>query len=483
MSDGPVEIDAGVDEDPDFYDNIPDLIGQDTPIVVVDDETVVTENKRTRRPNKRVFGDEWVNHTVQLTPRSRTLLGNIVPGLTHDDMFLYSLDWDAPYLEAYVSYHHANELHIDPYTNEVEWVHPFTLGAKASSADTPTLREIQRLPPKEIEEWYDAMDVELDALRQKNTMIEINRSDVPSDKQIVKSTWAFRRKRRPNGEIHKLKVRFVVRGDLQIFDDHEGKYSPVVDLSTVRLLFVLKVAQQLKSTTIDFTASFVQSTLPEPIFLELPPGYSVSGQDKVYKVFKSLYGDVRAAKLWYKHLSAALVSDMGFTRSVIDSYLYFRDQIVFAFYVDDGIIVGHDDVSINAFIGELRVCEFDLGVEDDYAGYLGVDIIVQEDGSILMLQTGLIERVLVDFGLTDSTSSKITPAAEILAPHKSSAPFGEQFNYRSVLGKICICLRILVVNCPLRITNALVSPLILACPTALLLNESAATFWERETRA
>ena len=46
-------------------------------------------------------------------------------------------------------------------------VHPFTLGAKASSADTPTLREIQRLPPKEIEEWYDAMDVELDALRQK----------------------------------------------------------------------------------------------------------------------------------------------------------------------------------------------------------------------------------------------------------------------------------------------------------------------------
>ena len=67
----------------------------------------------------------------------------------------------------------------------------------------PTLCEIQRIPPKEIEDWYEAMDVELDALRQKNTMTEIDRSDVPIGKQIVKSTWAFRRKRRPNGEVHK----------------------------------------------------------------------------------------------------------------------------------------------------------------------------------------------------------------------------------------------------------------------------------------
>lgn len=348
------------------------------------------------------------------------------------------LDWDSPFTEAYASYHSTNKLHVDPYTDEIEWMHRFTLGAKASSADTPTLSdEIQCLSPKEIEAWYDAMDIKLAALREKNTMTEIDCTDVPFGKQIVKSTWAFRRKLRPNGEIHKLKARFVVRGDLQILDQHEGTYSPVVDWSTVPLLFVLTVAQEMISTTIDFNAAFVQSTLPEPIYLELPPGYSVKGQDKVYKVFKSLYGDVRAAKLCYKHLSSALVSSMGFTRSVIDSCLYFRDQIVFAFYVDDGIIVGHDDYSINAFIDELRACDFDHGVEDNFAGYLGIVIIAQEDGSILMLQTGLIERVLVDFGLTeDSTSSKVTPATEILAPHKSSSPLDELFNYCSVFGKV-----------------------------------------------
>jgi hypothetical protein len=57
------------------------------------------------------------------------------------------------------------------------------------------------------------MDVELHALRDKKTMTEVNCCDVPKGKQIVKSTWAIKRKRRPDGEIYKLKARFVVRGD------------------------------------------------------------------------------------------------------------------------------------------------------------------------------------------------------------------------------------------------------------------------------
>ena len=392
--------------------------------------------QRNRKPNKLVFGDEWVNHTVQLTPTSRTMLGHIVPDLNHDDLFLHSLDWDVPFSDDFAQYHALNLLHVDPHTEEVEWTHPFTLGAKATSEDTPTLRDIQRMSPTEIDLWYDSMDIELDALRNKNTFTEINRSDVPTGHQIIKSTWAFRRKRRPNGEVHKLKSRFVVRGDLQILDESEHTYSPVVDWSTVRLLFILTVAQMLRSTTIDFNAAFVQSELPEPIYLELPPGYGVPGADKVYRVVKSLYGDIRAAKLWYKHLSNALISKMGFTKSTIDSCLYFRNDLVFVFYVDDGIIVSRDDAQAKLFIDELRACHFDLGVEEDYAGYLGVDIIPQPDGTLLLSQTGLIERVLADFGLTDSTSSKQTPAAEILGPHKDSAPFNDTFNYRSVIGKI-----------------------------------------------
>jgi hypothetical protein len=47
------------------------------------------------------------------------------------------------------------------------------------------------------------------------------------------------------------------------------------------------------------------------MYIELPPGYGIPGKDKVYKVTKSLYGDIGAAKLWYKHLSSALVNKLG----------------------------------------------------------------------------------------------------------------------------------------------------------------------------
>ena len=149
----------------------------------------LTPFKRTRIPNRRIFGEEWVNFSICLTPGSRTMFGTILP-CTHDDLFLHSLDWDAPFRGSYAAFEPLNALHIDPVTNETEWFHPFTLGAKATSEDTPTLREIQRLSPAEMDKGYDSMDVELNALRKKETFVEINRSEVPHGKQIIKSTWA-----------------------------------------------------------------------------------------------------------------------------------------------------------------------------------------------------------------------------------------------------------------------------------------------------
>jgi hypothetical protein len=71
----------------------------------------------------------------------------------------------------------------------------------------------------------------------------------------------------------------------------------------VSLLFVLTAARKLQSKTIDFNNAFAQSRLPEPIYVELTPGYaSLNGKDYVCKVTESLYAEIRAAKLWYQHL-------------------------------------------------------------------------------------------------------------------------------------------------------------------------------------
>ena len=62
----------------------------------------------------------------------------------------------------------------------------------------------------------------------------------------------------------------------------------------------------LVTASIYFENAFVQSSLPEPISVNLPTGYGKDHSDKVLEVNKSLYGDHRAPRLWYDYLKARL---------------------------------------------------------------------------------------------------------------------------------------------------------------------------------
>jgi hypothetical protein len=259
--------------------------------------------------NPRVFGEQWDNASVVPTSSSHSILGRRLLQLDHDDQVLHSLNFSLPYAFEYLGHQVLENLHYDSIHNETEWVHPLSFAAKASSLDSPSLKDIPCMPIQEMEQWYDAMDIEIKALHDKKTMVEIPCRDVPKGKQIIKSTWAFWKKRRPSGEVYKLKACFCVRGNLQTLVESQSTFSPVVSWSTVQLLFVITVTHKLKSTTIDFNNELVQSPLPEPIHLELPPGYvTPDSRDLVYKVSKSLYGDIRAAKLWYTRLQTILIN-------------------------------------------------------------------------------------------------------------------------------------------------------------------------------
>jgi hypothetical protein len=124
--------------------------------------------------------------------------------------------------------------------------------------------------------------------------------------------------------------------------------------------------------------------------LELLPGYaSAKGTDRVYKDSKSMYADIRASKLWYTHLFSILIDQLNLTISRVDYCLSFHRSILFIFYVDDGIIITNDQQMIDSFISELRTSGMELNIEDDYAGYLGVEMKSNKDGSLILSQTGL----------------------------------------------------------------------------------------------
>jgi hypothetical protein len=134
-------------------------------------------------------------------------------------------------------------------------------------------------------------------------------------------------------------------------------------------MFVLTTTQGLKTQTIDFNAAFVQADLPEPLYIELPPGYGIPGKDKVYKVTKSIYSDELLNYGTHTFLAPpTLVDKLGMIKSCIDTCLYYCDDLIFVHYIDDGIIACKDENKIQQFMIELQSHGFDLGIEEDFTG-------------------------------------------------------------------------------------------------------------------
>jgi Reverse transcriptase (RNA-dependent DNA polymerase) len=329
-------------------------------------------------------------------------------------------DWDAPPADQFESaYAHFHAKAFNATIGIHNDFHPAAFAAKSQSPDTYDFWQYLRMPSEEQSPWDAAMDKEMNELYGKQTFEMVDKTAVlAAGHEIVPSTWVLRLKRAPDGTPVKHKARFCVRGDKQTLID-EDVFAPVVEWSTVRLMFTMAVTKNLKTTQIDFRNAFVQSTLPEPIFLDLPPNnrYRRSYPNKVLKVNKSLYGDKRAPKLWFNHLTTALLA-MGFNQSTMDQCLFLHpDGTVFHTYVDDGIFYHADQATIDKHISDLLQRGFDIEVEqENLPGYLGVQIDTVDENTLHLTQTGLIDRIILALNLDVDSTKRYTPATATLWP-------------------------------------------------------------------
>ena len=94
----------------------------------------------------------------------------------------------------------------------IEEIHPYAFSAKVQthSTDNPTYKDILRLPEEERKLWDAAMVKELKSLRDLGSFKMVSR---PRGANILASTWAFRKKRFPDGALKNFKARFCVKGD------------------------------------------------------------------------------------------------------------------------------------------------------------------------------------------------------------------------------------------------------------------------------
>ena len=82
--------------------------------------------------------------------------------------------------------------------------------------------------------------------------------------------------------------------------------------------------------------------------------------------------------------------------------------------------------------------KFRVKVEDDYAGFLGIEIIHHEDGRVELRQTGLIDRIITALNLTGGdVTIRHTPAEkDALGKDEEGPPRQESWSYPSLIGML-----------------------------------------------
>ena len=280
--------------------------------------------------------------------------------------------------------------------------------------------------------WMEAAQKEIVALEGQGTWEEVPMSDAKS--KIIPGTWVFRVKRTPAGEIKKYKARYCVRGDLEE-DDEEDNFAPVVAWSTVRLFLVLTCILDWTTVSVDFTNAFVQSVLNSPVWVHIPRGFvSKLGPGHCLRLRRSLYGLRRSPKLFYEHCTKGF-KKLGFTQSKFDPCLLYRPGMLIVIYVDDCGIGAADPNDIDRLVDDLHHLGFELTREGDFSEFLGIKLQKRGDGSIVLNQRGLIDKILKATCLEDCKPNTL-PASTPLGSDPDGPPMSESWSYPSIIGML-----------------------------------------------
>jgi hypothetical protein len=319
----------------------------------------------------------------------------------------------------------------------------------SSNPDIMYIDEAMRAPDRE--QFKAAMADEVRSHTEMNHWQVVKRSDLPQGTEVLPSVWAMRRKRRiATQEVYKWKARLNVHGGKQTkFVNYWETYSPVVGWTTIRTFLIMMITNQWVSRQVDFELAFPQAEIECEMYMEVPRGFHVDGNRKDYalRLDNNLYGQKQAGRIWNTFMHDGLIA-RGFKQSKVDMCVYYRGQVVFLVYVDDGIFIApnqrliqqaYDDLGIEA-IDEKGVHHraFRVTDEGDLADYLGVKIEQLPNGTIKLSQPHLIQQILDDLGFSSQTKSQPTPAASTIKLNRD--PLGkcheEAWDYRSVIGKL-----------------------------------------------
>lgn len=332
-----------------------------------------------------------------------------------------------------------------------------TYAVKIRDRDTPTVR--QALDSEHRPAWVESMQKELRALFN-GTLRPIADSDIPSNATIMQSTMQLRVKRKPSGEIDKLKSRLCACGDKikHLFDQHE-KTSPTVSELTFSAILSAAIMYAMQVASVDTVGAYLYQSYPfalKPLVILLPLKVCVAlGLDpnQKYALDKYIYGLPDAGKAYYEAYSKVLIEG-DYQQSRIDPCLFYRitphGRIYIMIHVDDTYIAYTSKSELDRLLDHLHQ-HFQITTDWQGTSYLGLHLDhTYREGCIKITQPKLIQSlheqydtVIQDMQTTrrrrrnpDMMSPVSRRTSSQLPDHDLSAALYDRTQYLHLLGSL-----------------------------------------------
>jgi len=149
--------------------------------------------------------------------------------------------------------------------------------AMQSVTQQDTMYYHQAVNQSDWEQFKKAMNEEINMhLRDKKfSVIERHTSD--TNKSILPSVWALRRKRRlKDGTVYKHKARINLDGSKQVKGVHyQESWAPMAHWTTIRIALIMAQVNGWYAVHIDYVQAFTQSPNEMPLKMKIPKGYAV----------------------------------------------------------------------------------------------------------------------------------------------------------------------------------------------------------------
>lgn len=253
--------------------------------------------------------------------------------------------------------------------------------------------------------WMTAMQEEIEALHKNKTWQLV---PLPRGRKAIGNKLVYKIKRDSNDQVERYRARLVVKGYAQKEGiDFNEIFSPVVRLTTIRVVLAMCATFDLHLEQLDVKTAFLHGELEEEIYMLQPEGFTEIGKENlVCRLNKSLYGLKQAPRCWYKRFDSFIIS-LGYNRLSSDYCTYYKrfdgdnDFIILLLYVDDMLVAGPNKDRIQELKAQLAK-EFDMKDLGPANKILGMQIHRDRNNrKIWLSQKNYFNKILRRFNMQD----------------------------------------------------------------------------------